>query len=310
MADDFSIVVKRFDPEDPRLGRHVVHDSRSLRYLAPRKALNTLQSVKHRILIGMMDQGDVGSCTGHAGTNNMAGELFWPASRDPIGNGDPHVYAEHLYSDATQIDPWTGSWRPDDTGSDGLSIAKVLKSRGLISGYQHATSLEAVLTALAKQPVMIGASWYSGMYEVSPDGHMNVSGDTLGGHEFCLDELDVAGRRVWMLNSWGYGFGLMGRAWMTYDELAKLLADFGDCTVLVPREEPAPVPVVPTPPPSPPAPTPAPSPTPAPDDAAAAAVRTALQKFIKTSACPKYLKKAAEGWLPRPPTTSKRRSRK
>jgi hypothetical protein len=72
------------------------------------------------------------------------------------------VYAEHLYSDATKIDPWTGEWLPDDTGSDGLSIAKVLLTRGLISGYQHATTLEAALTALAQRPVMIGSSWLRG----------------------------------------------------------------------------------------------------------------------------------------------------
>lgn len=306
MSDEFSIVVKRFDPTDPRLGRHVVHDSRSLRYLAPRRDPRTLASVRHRVEIPIIDQGSVGSCTGHAGTAALGSEHFWAAGRDEIGPGDPHVYAEHLYSAATIIDPWPGQWLPEDTGSDGLSIAKVLKSRGLISGYQHATSLEATLTALAQRVVMIGSSWYSGMYEVAADGRMTVSGDTLGGHEYVLDELDVERQRVWMRNSWGEGYGLRGRAWMTWEDLKRLLADFGDCTVLVPREEPAPTPA--PAPPSPPAPTPAPTPAPpAPD--ASAPLRTALTKFAKTTACPKYLKKAADAWLASFPSTSKRSSR-
>jgi hypothetical protein len=64
MSDEFSILIKRFDPTDPRLGRHVVHDSRSLRYLAPARDLGTLVSIRHKVEIPIMDQGEVGSCTG------------------------------------------------------------------------------------------------------------------------------------------------------------------------------------------------------------------------------------------------------
>jgi hypothetical protein len=311
MSDAFTILVKRFDPQDPRLGRHVVHDSRSLRYRAPAGDLGALASVRHKIEIPIMDQGNVGSCTGHAGTAAIAYEAFWDYSADAIGPGDPHVYAEHLYSDATKVDPWPGAWLPDDTGSDGLSIAKVLQARGLISGYQHATSLEAALTALAQRPVMIGSNWLEGMYTTGPDGQMTVSGQIVGGHEYVLDELDVERQRVWMRNSWGMGYGISGRGWMGWEDLRGLLAADGDCTVLVPRAEPAPQPQpIPAPTPAPaPAPTPSPTPTPAPDDPAAP-LRVALAKFLRTSACPKYVKKAAQAWLgTASPSTSKRRTR-
>lgn len=302
MSEDFSIVVKRFEPKDPRLGRHVVHDSRSLRYLAPRRDPATLTSRSHSIAVPIMDQGSVGSCTGHAGTALLGGTAYWLAGRDAIGPGDPHVFAENLYGDATLIDPWTGSWRPDDTGSDGLSIAKVLKARGLISGYQHATSLEAVLTALAQRPVIVGTSWYEGMYDTSWEGEINVAGQTLGGHEYCLDEIDVERQRVWMRNSWGGGYGLLGRAWMSWDALRRLLADYGDCTVMIPRSEPPPVPTpqpIPTPAPvPPPVPTPAP---PQPNDPGPSAedlvLHDALQRFLKTKAPSAYLRHAAAEWL-------------
>jgi hypothetical protein len=45
-----------------------------------------------------------------------------------------------------------------------------------------------------------------------------------------------------MRNSWGRAWGSRGRAWMTWDDLGQLLADDGDCTILVPRTEPAPQP--------------------------------------------------------------------
>ncbi len=288
MADNFILEVHRFDPVDARLGRHVVHDSRSLRYRAPAKDPRKLASVRHHLNIPILDQGYVGSCTGHAGTNVLGSDAFWAASREALG-ADPHAYAVGLYSDATKLDPWPGEYLPEDTGSDGLSIAKVLHARGLISGYQHATSLAAALTGLAERVVMVGTSWLEGMYEVGPDGHMRVAGQALGGHEYALDELDVERQRAWMRNSWGEGWGQGGRAWMTWDELAQLLADEGDCTILVPNTEPAPQPT--------PAPTPAPPPAPTPGRPEDEGLRLALQRFLRSRSVPSYVRKPAAAWL-------------
>lgn len=289
MTTDYTLKLRKIPTGDARLGRHVHHDSRSLAYRAPARDPATLRSIRHAINIPIMDQGDLGSCTGHAGTAALAGDAFWSASKDAIGPGDPHAYAVHLYADATVIDPWPGSYTPDDTGSDGLSIAKVLQSRGLISGYTHATSLEATLTALAERPVIVGTSWLNGMYDPDSAGKLTVSGAVAGGHEYALDELDVEHQRVWMRNSWSDTWGQGGRAWLAWDDLAKLLADDGDCTVLIPKTEPAPQP----------APVPAPVPAPAPgrskEDMALAA---ALTKFLKTSgAGPSYLRTAGAAWV-------------
>lgn len=283
MADDFSLKIRRFDAQDPRLGRHVVHDSRSLRYRfratrAPRK----LASVRHNIQIPVMDQGNLGSCTGHAGTNVLASGSFWTAAQAPlIAAGDPHSYAVGLYSDATRLDPWPGAYEPDDTGSDGLSIAKALQGRGLISGYQHAMSLQDALAALAERVVMVGTNWLGAMFEPTPDGQLTVSGSVEGGHEYALDELDVARKRVWMRNSWGSGWGIEGRAWMSWDDLGQLLDADGDCTVLIPLAEPAP--------------QPEPAPEPKPDTEKDLA--QALRRFLPSHAAPAYLKKPGTVWL-------------
>lgn len=292
MATNYTHVLelKQFEPKDPRLGRHVAHDSRSLRFLAPARDPRKLASVRHQIRIGLMDQEDVGSCVGHAAVNVLASPAFWPAAEAPLAAaGDPHLYAVGLYSDATKVDPWQGEYEPDDTGTDGLSVAKVLHARGLISGYQHATSLNAALTALAVRPVMIGSSWLEGMYEVGSDGHVRVAGQSYGGHEYALDELDVARGRVWIRNSWGPSWGQDGRAWITWGELDKLLRDAGDCTVLVPRSEPAPTPA--------PAPAPSPAPAPAVEPATDSNLQQALLRIIDNKNCPTYLKGPAAEWL-------------
>lgn len=297
MTDEFTLKVRRFSSGDPRLGRHVVHDSRSLRYRAPARDPATLKSIQHHIYIGLLNQGDVGDCTGNGIVYVLASEPFWREGKTVLGD-DPaanEAYAVGVYSQATTLDPWPGQYLPDDTGSDGLSVAKVLLARGLISGYTHALSLEATLTALAERPVIVGVGWRNSMYDPDATGKLTVDGTVAGGHEFCLDELDVEGKRVWMRNSWGDTWGVQGRAWMSWTDLAKLLADDGDCTVLVPNTLPAPQPS--------PAPTPAPTPTPTPvqpvgPSPEASALQQALTRFLKnSSAGPSYLRTAAAAWL-------------
>jgi len=280
--DPTVLVVKRFDAQDPRLGRHVVHDSRSLRYrFHSQQNPMMLASVRHQIHVPILDQGMVGSCTGHAGTAVLGHEKYWRAASAVLqpDAGYCHNYAVGLYSDATKLDPWPGEYLPTDTGSDGLSIAKVLLARGLISGYQHATNLNATLNALAEQPVMIGTSWLSGMFDPASDGRLHVTGTNEGGHEYVLDELDVPRQRVWMRNSWNTSWGVQGRAWMSWADLSKLLADYGDVTVLVPLTEPPPEPQKPTP------------------RIVDANMAEALRRLLDNKSCPAYIRPAARAWL-------------
>jgi hypothetical protein len=285
MPDDFTLRVKRFSPTDRRLGRHVNHDSRSLRFLAPAKDPSTLASVRHEVHVPILDQLNEGSCTGHGIVANLGAAAFWEAGRTVLkadAQAD-HEYAVGVYSDATALDPWPGTFRPDDTGSDGLSVAKVLLARGLISGYTHATSLAATLTALAERPVIVGTNWLEGMFNPGSDGRLNVSGAVAGGHEYCLDEIDVENERAWIRQSWGPGWGIEGRAWLSWDDLGTLLADDGDCTILIPRSEPAPVPQ-----PVPPKPA---------RSKEEEAFVAAITRWQHTSAGPHYLRDAAGAWV-------------
>lgn len=230
---------------DPRLGRHVRHDPRSWSFAFGAADVSTLSSARHQSQIPTLNQGELGSCTGNAATKCLSYEPFWDAEVQKVLGSDAAAdekYAVSVYSDATQLDPYPGAYPPKDTGSDGLSVAKVLKSRGLISGYQHAFSLEALLTALAKQPVIVGTEWRQDMFKPAPDGQQKITGAVAGGHEYCLDELDVENQRIWMQNSWGDEWGLQGRAFFSYDDMKTLLAASGDCTIFAPLDSPPPPP--------------------------------------------------------------------
>jgi hypothetical protein len=245
--------------EGHRLGRHVRHDPRSLQYLYPADEVAGLTSVRHERHIPVLDQGSLGSCTGNAAEGCVGTAVFFAAVPDsnkakPTGNANgDEKQAVALYSAATKLDDAPGSYPPDDTGSDGLSVAKAAQKAGLISGYQHCTSLTSALKALSQQPVITGVNWYDSFDQPDANGLITITAgaQVRGGHEFVLDELDVEGKRVGFTNSWGESWGLAGRAYMSWSDFDQLLGEQGDVTVFVPASQPAPTPTPPTPTPQP-----------------------------------------------------------
>jgi hypothetical protein len=208
-----------------RLGRHVLHDPRSRRFAVDAAPVSSLVSVRHRRMVKPFDQGDLGSCTGNA----CAGVL----STQPFTHRFSEYTAVKIYSAATALDPYPGTYPPEDTGSDGLSVAQVAKKRGWCSSYNHAFSLEAALTALQTSAVLVGITWLSGCDRPNSSGVVQYNGTVRGGHEIEMDEIDVDQRLVGFTNSWGSHWGVGGRFYMSWADLSTALSDDGDVTQLV-----------------------------------------------------------------------------
>lgn len=250
-------IVEYVRPADPRLGRNVNHDPRSKQYpvRAPRRTM--LKSVRHVRHVPVFDQGDLGSCTGNAALGCLGTGVFYATMDDAEVARWPwdQQGAVGVYSEATRIDPFAGQYPPTDTGSDGLSVAKVCKRAGLIAGYEHAFGLIEAVSALQRRPFITGTLWLSDMHEPDADGVVHPLGRVEGGHEYVGDEyVDVGnpfGPRARMAsapmigftNSWGTGWGTEGRFYMSAQEYGTLLAEQGDVTFFVPSDEVAPEPL-------------------------------------------------------------------
>lgn len=237
-----TILKENIPSTDPRLKRNIYHDPRSKLFRFDATGL-TIKSVKHVRHIPILDQGQLGSCTGNAGIGAIATDPLFPALPKISPYSLDEAGAVKLYSDATKIDEYNGTYPPTDTGSSGLAIAKALKNAGLISGYQHAFTLEEALKAMQLYPVITGVKWYQGMFTPDADGRVRISGALAGGHEIEADEVDAELGRVWFCNSWSEKYGVIGRFYLTWEDYANLLKDRGDVTVLLPLSVPAPVPV-------------------------------------------------------------------
>ena len=241
----------RFEPADPRLGRHVEHDPRSLDYAHGVLPKSALRSVDWARRAPIFDQGQIGSCTGNAaaglvGTDCAARTGLTSVQIDQDVLPVDESLAVQLYELATRLDGIKGVYPPDDTGSSGVAAAKALKKLGLAASYTHAFSIDALKSALQSGPVMVGTVWVQSMFEVDPDGFIIVdrSSSVAGGHEYVISAYDADRLAFRVDNSWGEQWGLRGKAWITQANLDWLLSQQGDVTVPAWT-------TVPTPPPSP-----------------------------------------------------------
>ena len=274
MSDSFSIFFQQIPEEsieNKRLGRHVHQDSRSLAYPVETKEWSTIASVIHDRKTPILDQGNLGSCTGNMMTGAIGTLPIYQSGNNWTLN---ESLAVKIYSAATVIDNAPGQYPPNDTGSDGLSVAKIAKQLGYISGYQWAFGLQAALSALQNGPVGTGVNWYSSFDHPDANGIVSISPDATvrGGHEFLVRGIDVERKLVLCDNSWGTTWGQNGSFWMSWDTWDRLLKEQGDVVQFVPLLQPAPTPIPPTP-------TPTPTPTPVNvDDALAKSLNAWLNK--------------------------------
>lgn len=273
--------IHKYERSDPRLGRHVEHDPRSLASAHGVLPKSAIKSVEWKRRIPILDQKNLGSCTGNAGTGLLGTDsasrtasttvtitAAGAAASHGLFTAGTHQldedFAVKLYSLATILDGVSGQYPPTDTGSTGLGVGKALKALGLASGYTHAFSIAALNSALQSGPVLIGIEWLNSMFDPKSDGRIPVdqTSSVAGGHELELSKYDEATGEYWVPNSWNTSWGDKGWAYLTTADLTWLLSQQGDVTV------PALVG----------APTPTPTPTPAGPTAAqvATAVRSTL----------------------------------
>jgi hypothetical protein len=223
-----------------RLGRHFRYDSRSAAYPYQRTAPG-LVSVLHKRNISILDQGQVGSCTGNGQVGVMGCDPLFAAM--PAGVTLNETEALKIYSAAETIDG-DGPYPPNDNGSSGPSAAQAAKNAGLIGGYTHILSLADLLDALQTRAVSIGINWYSSFDSPPSSGLLSISSGAYvrGGHEPMLRGVDVVAQTLFGDNSWGTSWGAGGSFTIGYATMERLLSEQGDGTVSLPLSAP-PVPV-------------------------------------------------------------------
>lgn len=222
-----------------RLGRHINHDPRNRDHRAvtgPASGANLHDVLYHRHT-GLFDQNGLGSCTGNAAVGAVDTD---PVFGKHIKSRLYEPAAQRVYSRATLLDGFEGTYPPTDTGSSGLGAAAACLAFHYIGSYKWAFGIDEALVALMSTPVITGVNWYESMDYPNPDGKVEIAGEVRGGHEYLVRQYitmktgnymdDLVGND----NSWSRLWGKGGRFFMTVRSWATLLEQQGDVTVLLP----------------------------------------------------------------------------
>lgn len=226
------------------LGRRVEHDPRSRDFPVTAPTPAKLQTVYWGDSAPVLDQGNLGGCVGWTGADILNTDPYTPV-RQTRNNG--HFYTDKdglaFYEAATRSDDIAGTYKPDDTGSSGLGLAKALKKLGLIDRYTHAFTWTQFLASIAVGPVALGTLWTNRMFTPDRNGVVHVgtlSDSTIaGGHEYMCRGINVEGSLLLCRNHWQpswnpktLGPKMAGEFWLPVPDLRTLLANQGDVTVL------------------------------------------------------------------------------
>jgi hypothetical protein len=191
------------------------------------------KSVKWPRLGKILNQGDIGACTGFA----MAGCLQCSphsTSKERASEYD-YDYGMRLYSRATHLDKFAGHYPPDDTGSSGNAVAKAARGLGEITGYRWAFSTHGMLTALQRGPVITGTVWTDVMTRPDKHGFVHARGSVLGGHEWLIRGCHLGStdddRYLIADNSWGTGWGIRGSFFVSLSDWEILRRQLADVTI-------------------------------------------------------------------------------
>lgn len=238
MLIDTGRLIRLYDEtirEGMRLGRNMILDARSLEHMVEDTAAVRLpvRPVAHDPAIGVLDQGDLGSCTGNAGTYALSALYGADTVHDEQLNED---YARSLYHFATIEDGLAGTWPPDDTGSSGLGVCRALHHSGLVSGYRWARSTHGIAQLLQTGGVMLGVPWFQSWFEPDRNGFVELGDETdpgpmVGGHEIYVAELETWDQDqphnsvIRFVNSWSQSWGDHGCGRMRLTTYERYKAD-------------------------------------------------------------------------------------
>lgn len=172
------------------------------------------------------DQAQTSQCVGYSWAHWVEDGPVTQTGKAPI------VPPLDIYTEAQKIDDFPGE------NYDGTTVragAKVLQDKGFIQSYTWAWDVDTVIQAiLEKGPVVVGTNWYYDMFRPNIDtAIIMVSGNLAGGHAYVLNGVNIKKKLIRIKNSWGRAWGDKGHAYISFDDMDKLIKSNGEACLAI-----------------------------------------------------------------------------
>ncbi len=221
----------------PGFGRRFVADPRDRNYLMRRllpdaRTLTLPTRKTWGITKTALNQGNTGTCVGHAWRNFLRCAPIRTVSADPS--------AFDIYRSAVSKDQWSDNDDeinlPDshsglDFGTSVRAGAEAVTGFGLLKSYLWAFELQpAVEWVLTEGPVVLGTNWYSSFQRPDKEGIVRISenASVQGGHAYLWRGVDTRRALARCSNSWGDDWGRSGEFLLPFRDLERLIHEDGE----------------------------------------------------------------------------------
>ena len=221
----------------PGFGRRFEPDERDRQFLMRRMLPDarrlTLPTRKTWSIGGTaLDQGETGTCVGHAWRNFLRCE---PIRTERGGPSPFDIYRSAVLKDTWRANDDEAQLPDRDAGLDsGTSVragAEAVTGFGRLKSYVWAFALQPVIEwVLTEGPVVLGTNWYSSFGRPDGDGIVKIAptANVIGGHAYLLRGVDTRRALARCSNSWGDGWGVSGEFFLPFRDLERLVHEDGE----------------------------------------------------------------------------------
>lgn len=223
------------------------HDPRNLNYPLRADLARSVERKRkvHWVPGRRIDQGNEGACVSFGLTNLM---MTWPRVLRLSPKPVLELFARAQYRHFQRRDEWRDAIQDAGFGTSTNAGVGTLMAAGAINGYRWGFGADDVIDQVCTHvsrggsAVGVGTVWLDSMYDTPSGALVDVSGRPVGGHFYVISGYHPS-LRLWregwrkrhealqITNSWGSGWGTNGKAWITVEDFAGLLAQRGEAVV-------------------------------------------------------------------------------